>query len=238
MRMRSKPFLRTSPILAIATGGRSLDEDDPRSRKRKGKSASGELDGPMREPEATIFEEVAKGDGSALDEFEPLPDTVHHIEWDDDEDWEVVEERWEALLEDLFTDFEDEEDAATFEDVVESLGWSSGEVIWEGMDFDQMFTDSGEFHAFELLSRKDQRAFLRDRLRTQQASGAAEAGDGEIDLDVDRKGEAARKQKKPVPTEKDRSPGSLVSYETETEHRPEDLDIGLDSDKKRRRKRP
>ncbi len=235
MRLRTKPFFDPYPILARACGGSSLDDDDPRRRKRKGKSASGEVDGPMRAPEATIFEEVAKGEDGLQDEGDPVahgePHGEPHVDWDD-------EEGWEALLEDLFTEFEDEEDAEVFEEVVETLGWSSGEVIWEGMDFDQMFIDSGEFHAFELLSRKDQRAFLRDRLRTQQASGVVEAGDGEIDLDVDRRGDGKRRPKQPVPTGKDRGPSSLVSYETETEHSPEELEIGISPDKGRRRKRP
>ncbi len=159
------------------------------------------------------------------------------MDWEGDE-FEVVEEQWEAMLEDLFSDFEDEEDVEVFEDVKETLGWSVGEVIWEGMDFDQMFTEAGEYQAFEQLSRKDKRAYLRDRLRTQQASGAAEAGESELDivlrtggrLDRD-KGEKEAKE----PGNKDPQ-GPLVSYEQETEHRPEDLDLGISHGRGKRRK--
>ena len=35
-----------------------LGDEDDRRQKRKGKSASGELDGPMAPPKPTIFEEV------------------------------------------------------------------------------------------------------------------------------------------------------------------------------------
>jgi hypothetical protein len=226
----------TSTILAKAPGGHGLDNEDHHRRKRKGRSASGEVDGPIVEPKATIFEEVKAEEDASLEEFEPVPHNEPAVEWDDGEDWEVVEERWEALLEDLFTDFEDQEDMNAFEEVIENLGWSSGEVIWEGMDFDQMFTDSGEFHAFELLSRKDQRAFLRDRLRTQQASDVAEAGDGEIDLDTDRRSDPGHTKPVPKKATDGKGSGSLVSYETETEHRPEDLDIAIATGKGKRRR--
>ena len=227
----------TSTIPARAPGGYGLEKEDPHRRKRKGRSASGEVDGPIMQPKATIFEEVETDEESSLEEFEPVSYDEPDVEWTHEEDWEVVEERWEALLEDLFTDFVDQEDMDAFEEVIETLGWSSGEVIWEGMDFDQMFTDSGEFHAFELLSRKDQRAFLRDRLRTQQASGVAEAGDGEIDLDTDRRNDPGRPKPAPAKATDRKGSGSLVSYETETEHLPEDLDIGIATDKGKRRRR-
>ena len=227
----------TSTIPARAPGGYGLEKEDPHRRKRKGRSASGEVDGPIMQPKATIFEEVETDEESSLEEFEPVSHDEPNVEWTHEEDWEVVEERWEALLEDLFTDFVDQEDMDAFEEVIETLGWSSGEVIWEGMDFDQMFTDSGEFHAFELLSRKDQRAFLRDRLRTQQASGVAEAGDGEIDLDTDGRSDPGRAKPASGKATDGKGSGSLVSYETETEHRPEDLDIGIATGKGKRRRR-
>lgn len=227
----------TSTILAKEPGGHGLENEDHHRRKRKGRSASGEVDGPIVQPKATIFEEVKADEDTSLVEFEPVSHDEPAVEWDGGEDWDVVEERWEALLEDLFTDFEDQEDMNAFEEVIENLGWSSGEVIWEGMDFDQMFTDSGEFHAFELLSRKDQRAFLRDRLRTQQASDVAEAVDGEIDLDTDRRSDPDRAKPTPAKATDRRASGSLVSYETETEHRPEDLDIGIATGKGKRRRR-
>lgn len=227
----------TSTILARAPGGHGLENEDPNRRKRKGRSASGEVDGPIMQPKATIFEKVETDEDTSLDEFEPVSHDEPDVEWATGEDGEVVEERWEALLEDLFTDLVDQEDLDAFEEVIEKIGWSSGEVIWEGMDFDQMFTDSGEFHAFELLSRKDQRAFLRDRLRAQQASGVAEAGDGEIDLDTDRRNDPGRPKPAPAKTTDRKGSGSLVSYETETEHLPEDLDIGITTGKGKRRRR-
>lgn len=227
----------TSTILARAPGGHGLENEDHHRRKRKGRSASGEVDGPIVQPKATIFQEVEADEDTSLEEFEPVSHDEPDVEWATGEDGEVVEERWEALLEDLFTDFVDQEDMDAFEEVIENLGWSSGEVIWEGMDFDQMFTDSGEFHAFELLSRKDQRAFLRDRLRTQQASDVAEAVDGEIDLDTDRRSGPGREKTAPGKTTDGKGSGSLVSYETETEHRPEDLDIVIATGKGKRRRR-
>jgi hypothetical protein len=172
-----------------------------------------------------------------LAEFEPVHPEEPHVEWDDEEDYEMAEERFESLVDQLFTDFEDDEDQAVFEEVRDALGWSEGEVIWEGMDFDQMFTDSGEFHAFELLSRKDQRRFLRERLRTQQASGAAEASDdGEIVMDTDPRPKAKKAPTGASPAER-RSPGQLVSYETETEHKPAETDIGLATDRRKRRRK-
>ncbi|UCC93863.1 MAG: hypothetical protein JSW25_04125, partial [Thermoplasmata archaeon] len=107
---------------------------------------------------------------------------------------------------------------------------------WEGMDFDMMFTDPGDFHDFELLSRKDQRQFLRERLRTQQASGAAEAFDeGGVEMRMTPPPRPDKAKRPPAPTP--RSPGQLVSYETETEHRPQDSDIGIHSDRAKRRKK-
>jgi len=227
----------TSTIPARASGGNILENENHHRRKRKGRSASGEVDGPIVQPKATFFEEVKAEEDASLDEFEPVTPVEPDVEWDTEKDWEVVEERWGALLEDLFTDFEDQEDMDAFEEVIETLGWSSGEVIWEGMDFDQMFTDSGEFHEFELLSRKDQRAFLRDRLRTQQASGVVEAGDGEIDLNTEKRSDPGRAKPASAKTTTRKGSGSLVSYETETEHRPEDLDIGIATGKEKRRRR-
>lgn len=203
-------------------------------RRRKGKSASGEVDGPMEEPKATIFEEVPET-AEDLPEFEPVRPGQDHVEWDDDEDYGMAEERFEVLVDQLFTDFEDEEAMAVFEEVMDVLGWSDGEVIWEGMDFDQMFTDPGEFHDFELLSRRDQRKFIRERLRTQQASQVADASDeGEVEILTT----PPPKERPSPPAPARRSPGQLVSYETETEHRPHDMDIGIAPDaRKRRRKR-
>ena len=216
-------------------GGRSLDEEEIRRRREKGKSASGEVDGPLEEPTPTIFKEVGEA-GEEFPEFEPVHSEEPHVEWDDEEDYEIAEERFEALVDELFSDFEDEEAMSVFEEVMDALGWSDGEVIWEGMDFDQMFSDPGEFHDFELLSRRDQRRFLREHLRTQQASGAAEASDeGEVEMKTDlRPKDKARKEGKPPGP---RSPGQLVSYETETEHRPQELDIGFDTDRSKHRKK-
>jgi hypothetical protein len=217
-------------------GGRSLEEDEER-RKRRARSASGELDGPLREPKATLFEEVQRAEDVALPVFEPVPPDEPHVEWETEEEHVVAEERFEALVDELFTTLDDPEDASVFEEVLDSLGWSEGEVIWEGMDFDQVFTDPGEFHDFELLSRRDQRRFLRDRLRTQQASGAAEAADeGGVEMKTDLRPKDRRHKDPPRPKEP-RSPGQLVSYETETEHRPEDMSIGLQDPREKRRKR-
>jgi hypothetical protein len=206
-----------------------------RSRK-KGKSASGELDGPMEAPKAIIFEEVAETE-EHLPEFEPVRPGEPHVEWDDEEDYEMAEERFESLVDELFSDFEDEEAMAVFEEVSGVLGWSDGEVIWEGMDFDMMFSDQEEFHSFELLSRRDQRKFLREHLRPQQASDAAEAADeGGVEMEMDLRPKDKR-AKRDVKAPEPRSPGQLVSYETETEHRPQDLDSGIHTDRSRRRKK-
>lgn len=212
-----------------------MEEDDEKRRKIS-KSASGELDGPLDEPIPTIFEEVDEAD-EPLPEFEPFHAGKSHVEWDDEDDFEMAEERFEALVDELFRDVKDEEAMAAFEEVMGSLGWSDGEVIWEGMDFDQMFSDPNEFHDFELLSRREQRKFLRERLRTQQASGAAEASDeGGVEMELDPRPKL-KKEVRPSKAERP-SPGQLVSYETETEHRPEDLDISIHTDRgKRRRKR-
>jgi len=185
----------------------------------------------MREPEAVIFERV---EDQELDEFEPLRPGEPHVDWDDEEDYRMAEERFEALVDVLFAHLEDDGDLAVFEEVRDTLGWSEGEVIWEGMDFDQMFTDPGEFHAFELLSRRDQRAFIRERLRTQQASGTADATDGETDLDLDGKAPEEDPRRGP-PTVPPKEQHPLVSYETETEHRPMDHDIGMTTGRDRRR---
>jgi hypothetical protein len=188
----------------------------------------------MEEPRATIFEEVPQA-GEDLPVFEPVHPGQEHVEWDDEEDYGIAEERFESLVDELFSDFEDEEAMAVFEEVKDALGWSDGEVIWEGMDFDQMFTDPGEFHDFELLSRRDQRKFLRERLRTQEASLAADASD---DGGVEMITTPPPKERRPTPAPSKRSPGQLVSYETETEHRPHDLDIGIRTDRKKRRRSP
>jgi len=229
----TKPLKCDRDHQSMLDGGRTLDKDDHRGSRKKGRSASGELDDPMEEPRAPIFEVVADTDDD-LPEFEPVHPGQAHVEWDDGEDYEMAEGRFESLVDELFSDIEDEEAMAVFEEVMGALGWSDGEVIWEGMDFDQMFTDPGQFHDFELLSRKDQRKFLRERLRTQQASLAADASDdGEIEMITD----PPPKERKAVKTPKPRSPGQLVSYETETEHRPQELDIGINTDRKKRRKK-
>jgi hypothetical protein len=204
-------------------------------RRKRARSASGELDGPLREPEPTLFERVVEEEAPALPVFEPVPPDEPHVEWENDESHYMAEERFDSLVDELFRDLEDEEDMAVFEEVQDSLGWSEGEVIWEGMDFDQVFTDPGEFHDFELLSRKEQRRFLRDRLRTQQASGGVEASDdGEVEMKTDlRPRERRAAPRSPEP----RSTGQLVSYETETEHMPGDLDIGIHTGRDRRKRR-
>jgi hypothetical protein len=231
------PFSPPCPINELRSqGGLALDEDDPGRRRRRGKSASGELDGPINIPKVAIFEHIKEEDRPD-DEFEPVPVDEPHVEWDSTGD---LEERWEAILEDLFTGFEDDEDEAVFEEVKDNLLWSEGEVIWEGSDFDQVFSDSGEFHDFELLTRKEKRAFLRDRLRTQQAVGTAESGDVDIDIGLkgavgEKKARPLKKPKKNTPPPKT-SPGPLVSFETETEHRPHELDMGLAPSKGKRRK--
>lgn len=208
---------------------------DEKGRRRKGRSASGELDGPLRPPEATIFEEVEDEGPHDVPEFEPV-----EVEWEgeDTEDHEppLPIERWESLLEELFTDSGDADDIDFFEEVRDTLKWSEGEVIWEGMDFDQLFPEASEFAAFERLSLKDQRAYIRDRLRTQQASGTAEPTDGEIDLRPSAPPARPGRGSAPPPDPRE-SPGPLVSYETETEHLPQDLDIGIGVDARRRRRR-
>jgi hypothetical protein len=214
-------------------GGWTLEEEEDGRRQKKARSASGELDGPLREPEAPLFEEVDVD--VSLPVFEPVHPDEPHVEWETEEDHWMAEERFGALVDELFTAIEDREAKEVFEEVRDTLGWSEGEVIWEGMDFDQMFTDPGEFHDFELLSRRDQRRFLRDRLRTQQASGAAEASDeGGVEMKTDHR---AKDKRATVPPEarEPRSPGQLVSYETETEHRPGDLAIGLQDRRRKRR---
>lgn len=206
-----------------------------------------EVDGPFSKRRAAIFEEV-EGDGprrpssrrgegeDELEEFEPVTDSEPIVHWEDEEHWEVVEERWEAYLEDLFSDFdadEEIEEADLFEEVEDDLGWSKGEVVWEGMDFDLMFTDLGEYEAFELMSRRDKRAFLRERLRTCQASTSLDAEESEVDEDLGPPPRREAPARAPPRVEQ----GPLVSYETETEHRAEDLDVSqLHRSGKRRRR--
>lgn len=202
--------------------------------RRKGKSASGEVDGPLRPPEATIFEEVEE-DPQDIPEFEPV-----EVEWEGEEAGDseppLPIERFEALLEELFADSGDADDLAFFEEVRDTLVWSEGEVIWEGMDFDQLFPAADDFAAFESLSLEDQRAYIRDRLRTQEVSDTAEATDGETDLRPSPPSAGPNKVRAMAPGD-DRSSGPLVSYETETEHQPQDLDIPMGVEQRRRRRR-
>jgi hypothetical protein len=187
----------------------------------------------MREPGPDLFEQVEE-EAPTLPVFEPVPPDEPHVEWESDEDHYMAEERFDALVDELFRDIGDADDMAVFEEVQDSLGWSEGEVIWEGMDFDQVFSDPGEFHDFELLSRKEQRRFLRDRLRTQQASGGVEASDeGEVEMKTDLR---PRDRRAPPKATGPRGTGQLVSYETETEHRPQDLDTGIHTGRKRRKR--
>lgn len=212
-----------------------MEEGDDQKRKRRGRSASGEVDESRREPELMVFEKVEEDGPENLDEFVHVADDDPQVDWTGEEDRDVVEERWEAILEDLFA--AEDEDLETFEEVFEGLQWSPGEVIWEGADFDQVFSGAQEFHAFELLSKKEKRAFLRERLGSHDVSSAVEATDGEISLSP-RKGKTGKRSgrkgaRRPRPKGE---PGALVSYETETEHKAEELDIGITAHGKRRRR--
>jgi hypothetical protein len=225
-------------VSLVHVGGLHLAEEEKRRRRAKGRSASGELDGHLLVPKATIFEEVVEDPGAreGTTEFEPVASEDPDVDWEGDVEWELEEEAWEHLLEDLFTHHQDEDDQDIFEEVRENLSWSEGEVIWEGMDFDQMFIDHGEYQAFELLSRKEKRAFLRERLRTQQASHAAEADESDLDIEMEPVKEPKEKAQKKAPR-KDKGSGPLVSYETETEHMPEDLDLHISNDHGKGRRR-
>ncbi len=121
-----------------------VDEDRRRTAKR-GRSASGEFDEPVGPP-APVFVEVGE-EGEGPEEFEPVDEGAPAVVWEDEEDRRIMESRWEDLLEDLFGD-----ELSTFKEVEREVGWASGEVIWEGMDFEQIFGDADEFRAFELMS--------------------------------------------------------------------------------------
>ncbi len=142
-----------------------MDEEERRKRRLRGRSASGEFDEPPKEP--AIFEPVDPMD-DPFTEFKPVEEGDHRVEWEDEDEVVLMEERFEAILEDLFGD--PAEDNEAFKEVTEELGWAPGEVIWEGMDFEAIFTDREDFQTFERLSRKDKRAFIRDRLRAGEGS--------------------------------------------------------------------
>jgi hypothetical protein len=142
-----------------------LNEEELRKRRLRGRSASGEFDEPPKEP--AIFEPVDPMD-DPFTEFKPVEDGDHEVEWEAGEEVEIMEERFEAILEDLFGD--PAEDAEAFKEVTEELGWAPGEVIWEGMDFEAIFTDREDFQTFERLSKKEKRAFIRDRLKGGEGS--------------------------------------------------------------------
>lgn len=203
-----------------------LDEDGHRKATKRGKSASGEFDEPEGRP-APMFVEVEE----AVDEFEPVDEDTPAVVWEDEEDRRIMESRWEDLLEDLFGD-----ELATFKEVEKEVTWAPGEVIWEGMDFEQIFGDADEFRAFELMSAIEKKKFLRNKLREHQASGAAEAGDLELDATMRRKARA-RKEPRKQPAARPHGPSTTVSYETEGERTPEDLDTGLGGDPHRHHRR-
>jgi len=200
-------------------------QDDGRRRKaaKRGKSASGEFDEPMGPP-APMFVEVGD-DGS--EEFEPVDDDAPAVVWEDEEDRRLMESRWEDLLEDLFGD-----ELATFKKVEREVAWAPGEVIWEGMDFEQFFGDANEFRAFEMMSALEKKKFLRNKLREHQASGAADAGDLELDAAMRRRSRARRERGGPPPA-RPPGPGTEGSLMTEAERAPEDLDTGLGGDRHR-----
>ena len=202
-----------------------LDEDGRRKATKRGKSASGEFDEPEGRP-APTFVEVADGE----DEFEPVDEDAPAVVWEDEEDRRLMESRWEDLLEDLFGD-----ELAIFKEVEREVKWAPGEVIWEGMDFEQIFGDADEFRAFELMSALEKKKFLRNKLREHQASSAADAGDLELDATMRRK---ARARKEPAIQHPARphGPSTTVSYGTEGERTPEDLD-SLGGDRHRHHRR-
>lgn len=203
-----------------------LDEDGRRKATKRGKSASGEFDEPEGHP-APAFVEVSD---DAVEEFEPVDEDAPAVVWEDEEDRRIMESRWEDLLEDLFGD-----ELATFKEVEREVKWAPGEVIWEGMDFEQIFGDADEFRAFELMSALEKKKFLRNKLREHQASGAADAGDLELDTAMRRKARA-RKEAGKQPPARPHGPSTSVSYGTEGERTPEDLD-SLGGDRHRHHRR-
>jgi len=208
-----------------------LDDDGRRKATKRGKSASGEFDEPEGRP-APMFVEVEGDDasGDAVDEFEPVDEATPAVVWEDEGDRRLMESRWEDLLEDLFGD-----ELTTFKEVEREVTWAPGEVIWEGMDFEQIFGDADEFRAFELMSALEKKKFLRNKLREHQASSAADAGDLELDATMRRKARARKEPAKQHPA-RPHGPSTTVSYGTEGERTPEDLDI-LGGDRQHRQHR-
>ena len=203
-----------------------LGDDGRRKATKQGRSASGEFDEPEGRP-APTFVEVSDDE----DEFEPVDEDAPAVVWEDEADRDLMESRWEDLLEDLFGD-----ELATFKEVEREVKWAPGEVIWEGMDFEQIFGDADEFRAFELMSALEKKRFLRNKLREHQASGAADAGDIELDATMRRRARARREPQKP-PAARPRGPSATVSHETDGERTPEDLDTALGADRHRHRRR-
>jgi hypothetical protein len=202
-----------------------VDERKGRRRRGHGRSASADIEDDDGRGRPSFFEEV--DEDRELPEFEPVDEPGPSVVWE--EDGEHMQRRWEELLTDLFGPVH--EGAQTFEEVSDGLDWSAGEVIWEGMDFDEVFGGPDEFHAFELLSAQDKKRYLRKKL---QASGAADATDTEQEA----RAPAPRPRQRPKPPRPAarREGPRLPSEASGAERLPGELESGLHGRGRRRRR--
>ncbi len=202
-------------------------------KRRRTRSASADIQEEDDRGRPTFFEELPqRAEDDAVPEFEPVDEGGPAVDWEGEE--QHMQRRWEDLLEDLFGPTGGER--PPFVVVEDELRWADGEVIWEGMDFEQVFGNPDEFRAFELMDSAAKKRFLREKLLAHQASGAADAGDTEIERAAQQPRRPARAPPKPRPPPR---PGgqTLRSHGSATERRPGELESGLGADGRRRRHR-
>ncbi len=206
-----------------------MAERKGRRRRGRGRSASADIEDDDGRGRPSFFEEVDEEE--ELPEFEPVDEPGPAVEWE--QDGEQMQRRWEELLTDLFGAAH--EGAQSFEEVTDGLDWSAGEVIWEGMDFDEVFGGPDEFHAFELLSAQDKKRYLRRKLQEHQASGTADATETELEA----RAPAPRpRQRAPPPRPPAKREGPrLPSEASGAERRPDELESGLHGKGRGRRRR-
>jgi hypothetical protein len=202
-------------------------------KRRRTRSASADIQEEDDRGRPTFFEELPQRTGDdEVPEFEPVEGEGEGpaVDWEGEE--QHMQRRWEDLLEDLFGPAGG--DRAPFDVVDDGLRWADGEVIWEGMDFEQLFGNPDEFRAFEQMDAAAKRRFLREKLLAHQASGAAEAGDTEIERTGAQRRRPARAQARPRPPPRPGGP-TMPSEASATERRPGEMESGLGAGGRRHR---
>ena len=206
---------------------------DNARRRRRARSASADIQEEDDRGRPTFFEEVPqRATDDEVPEFEPVAeDDGPAVDWEGEE--RHMQRRWEDLLEDLFGPAG--AGRAPFDVVVDGLRWADGEVIWEGMDFEQVFGNPDEFRAFEQMDAAAKRKFLREKLLSHQASGAADAGDTEIERAGAQHRRSAKPPARPRPALRPGGP-TMPSKGTTTERRPGEMESGLAGGGRRHRR--